>query len=279
MKVEQFVDLLKKNRGYLDWGTERLSNRFNVPHDVVIAVKRLIKSEGFGRNGKNRSKDESPSKVNSKVNTLFIVDLHLPFEHSKALNFCLYLQDKWNCERIIFLGDIIDNHFPSFHNISTKAKGGEEELELARQAIKGWYKAFPNAYICSGNHCSLSTRVAEANNLPQSWIKSINEVLEVPNWKISTKWEFDNFVAIHGTDGKSIKNKLFKYGGNKSIVQGHFHTSTSLEYYNENLWGMQLGALIDKNAYAFEYANNNSQTVILSAGVLVNGVPIIETLK
>ena len=283
MKIEQFANFLKENKGYLDWGTEKLSTKFNLPYDVVNAVKQLIKSEGYGR---NKTKDHSPKKEmikevtpSKKVNTLFIPDLHLPFVNSKALEFCINLKNKWNCERIIFLGDILDNHFPSFHNISTKAKGGEEELELARQEIKPWYKAFPNAYVCSGNHDSLNTRVAEANNLPLSWIKSITEVLNVPNWKVDTKWEFDNFVAIHGTDGKSIKNKLFKYGGNKSIIQGHFHTATSLEYFNNEIFGMQLGALINRKSYAFEYANNHASNVIMSAGIIVNGVPIIEILK
>jgi hypothetical protein len=213
-----------------------------------------------------------------KGNWLIIPDLHIPFEDKYALQFIKELRKKYNTLNTIFLGDILDMHFSSFHEISTRAKGADEELELARAAVKEWYRAFPNAFVCTSNHGDLPLRKAEYAGLSSQWIKTPSEVLNTPNWLYKTYWEFDNFIVTHGTDGKNMRGKLLKYNPNKSLIQGHFHTETSLEYVNNKVWLMQLGALIDTDAYAFEYAKNNSKATIKSAAVIVNGVPIIELM-
>jgi len=267
MRKDKLKDKLRKQSSYLRWSDSRLSDKFDVSERTVRTIRYELKQDGATGQRKIR------------VNTLIISDLHFPFEHKEALNFCIRIKEKWDCKRIVFLGDIIDGHFSSFHGISTRAKGADEELELTKEAIKPWYQAFPKAYICTGNHDAIFSRKLEASGVSNSWLRPIPEVLEIPNWKFKDSWEFEDFVCIHGTDGKVIKNKLFKYGGDKSIIQGHFHSDSKIEYYNNNLYGMQLGCLIDKDAYAFEYAKNTSAGIILSIGVIVNGVPIIETLK
>lgn len=266
--------LFREHPSYLDNGIGYLAKKFNTTIEEIKRAKESVKKEGISYERKSNT-----IKSTKDINTLIISDLHMPFNHKKALDFCIKLRDKWNCKRIISTGDLIDNHFSSFHDISTKAKGADEELKLVKKVLKPWYKEFPEMYICTGNHDAIVTRKTEYANLSKEWLRPINEVLEIPNWKFKDKWEFDNFVVIHGTDGKNIKNKLFKYGGNKSIIQAHFHSSTSLEYYNNNIFGLQLGALIDKDAYAFEYAKNTSNLTILSAAIIINGVPIIETMK
>lgn len=255
--MDTIYSVLKHNRGYLKKGNAWLSNQFNASTVDVRAARAKIKDE--------------------QKRYLIISDLHIPFEHKDALAFCKDIKDKWDCTDIVFVGDVLDLHFSSYHGVSSRASSADQELALAKEAIKEWYYAFPEAKVCLGNHDRIIYRKAEDEGISNEWIKSPSEVLDVPNWKFNMHWEFPNFVVTHGTDGKNMKAKLYKYG-NKSIVQGHYHTESKIEYVNEGTWTMQLGALIDKKAYAFEYARNTSRNTILSVGVVVNGVPIIETM-
>ena len=51
---------------------------------------------------------------------------------------------------IIFIGDIIDNHYASFHTTDPDGLGGGDELELAVEDVAKWYEAFPVADITIG---------------------------------------------------------------------------------------------------------------------------------
>ena len=258
MDRKEITIFLTTKSSYLKWGNKRLADYFSTTIEIIKQVRATL--------------------IFNNNRYLVIPDLHMPFEHKEALEFCVDLKRRYDCNKIVFLGDLLDNHFASFHSISTKAKGGSEELSLAKEALKPWYKEFPDAKVCTSNHDSIPERKLEAGSIPKEWLRPINEVLGIHNWEFKDTWDFGTWVAIHGTDGKSIKNKLFKYGGNKSIIQGHFHTGTSIEYYNNDIWGCQLGALIDSKAYAFEYAKNFANCNINSAAVIINGKPIIETL-
>ena len=46
---------------------------------------------------------------------LVIGDIHSPFELEGYLQFCKDTYANYNCNQVIFIGDIIDNHASSFH--------------------------------------------------------------------------------------------------------------------------------------------------------------------
>lgn len=227
---------------------------------------------------KKVNKLEKNSSTKYQTNTLIISDLHIPYENNKALEFCKYLQNKYSTTRTIFVGDILDNHAISSYTTSTKSKGSIKELDDSIEILQNWYKEFPEAFVCLGNHDTRVISKSDEIKLPVKWLKDYADVLQVPNWKFKDSWTFDDFTIIHGNDGKNIQAKLFKYK-NKSIIQGHWHTESNISYYNEGLWSMQLGCLVDIDSYAFNYAKSNARQFILSAGVIYNGIPIIETLK
>jgi hypothetical protein len=81
------------------------------------------------------------------MNTLIIGDLHEPFTREGYLKFCKSIQKRYNCKRVVFIGDVIDNHYPSFHTTDPDGYGGGTELELAIDKLSKWYKAFPEAYV------------------------------------------------------------------------------------------------------------------------------------
>ena len=86
-------------------------------------------------------------------NVLVIGDLHEPFCLDGYLDFCIEQYEIWNCNEVVYIGDIVDNHYSSFHEIDIEAEyTGKQELEVAIKRIARWYKAFPEATVVLGNH-------------------------------------------------------------------------------------------------------------------------------
>ena len=115
-------------------------------------------------------------------NVLVIGDLHEPFCLDKYLEFCVSKYEQYDCTEVVFIGDIIDNHYSSYHETNADGMGGADELELAIERISRWYKEFPEATVIIGNHDRMIFRKGQTSAIPSKWIKSYKEVLEVPNW-------------------------------------------------------------------------------------------------
>jgi metallophosphoesterase superfamily enzyme len=225
--------------------------------------------------------DPQINKQPEKENILIIGDLHTPFEHEKYLDFCIKMKHKYNTTKTIFIGDIIDNHYHSFHPTDPDGYSAGDELKRAKDRIKLWYKEFPNAIIIKGNHDILLQRRAYAHGLSKEWIKSLNEVLEVPKWNFTESYIFQNILFIHGT-GMSGVNAAYNKAlyEETSVVMGHQHTIANIIYVNQTKFAMIVGSGIDKNKYAFNYARFSKKPIILSCGIITtDNLPIIETMK
>ena len=148
------------------------TNRFRLkPHEIDVLMK--MRSE----------------QVN---NVLVIGDLHEPFCLPEYLDFCKEQYDKYNCNEVVFIGDIIDNHYSSYHETDADGLGGKDELELAVSRIQRWYSVFNKNVTCIiGNHDRIIMRKAQTSAIPSKWIKSYKEVLEVPNWTFTERYVKD----------------------------------------------------------------------------------------
>ena len=208
-------------------------------------------------------------------NVLVIGDLHEPFCLDGYLDFCKEQYDKFACNQVIFIGDIIDNHYSSYHEIDADGMGGGDELELAIKRIARWYKAFPKARVIIGNHDRLIMRKAQTSAIPSKWIKSYKQELEVPNWTFTERYEQDNVQYIHG-EGGTARTKC--RADMMNTVQGHLHTQCYTEHYvgqNYRVFGTQTGSGINFTEYSFSYAKAGRKPAIGCAVVLENGtIPI-----
>ena len=70
-------------------------------------------------------------RKNKTNNILVIGDIHCPFDLEGYLEFCKEQYHVHNCTEVVFIGDIIDNHFSSYHETSADGLGGGDELEYA----------------------------------------------------------------------------------------------------------------------------------------------------
>jgi len=204
-------------------------------------------------------------------NVLVVGDIHLPFEKEGYLEFCKTQYIKYNCTEVVFIGDIIDSHYSSYHEANPDGMSAGDELEVAIGKLKEWYKAFPEATVTIGNHDRIFLRKAFSAGLSQRWIKDINEVLEVPNWQFVDEVELYDVVYVHGEGGTAktrVKQEL------TSIVQGHLHTQAYVEWSvgaKHRCFAMQVGCGIDRKSYAMAYAKTGKKPIIGCAVVLDYG--------
>lgn len=203
---------------------------------------------------------------------LVIADLHLPFEHKDYLEFCKQLRDTYQPDGVIFIGDIIDHHYTSFHGADPDGMSAGDELELCIKRVKEWHTAFPNALVMIGNHDARVFRLAKDSKISKAWIRDYKEVLNTPTWQFMEEAIIDDVLYTHGSSGDAYKvatNRMI------STVQGHYHTKMGIQYINNGTWGMQVGCGIDRNSYAMGYAKGHSKEQLLGAGMVENGVPTV----
>lgn len=222
---------------------------------------------------------------NEDKRVLVIPDLHAPFIEPGFLEHCIGIYNKYSCNRVHFTGDLLDNSFSSFHEITPDGLSAGDELKYAIQQIKPFYEAFPEATICIGNHDAIISRKFVKAGLSEYWLKDFNDVLGTPGWVWRDSFEIDGVKYIHGT-GSSGRNGAINraINWNTNIVQGHIHTETSIIYHANNdrlIWSMQLGAAFDSKSYASNYAKNFTKKPIVAVGVILdNGnLPILEPMS
>ena len=213
-------------------------------------------------------------------NVLVIGDLHEPFCLDEYLDFCLEQYDTYNCNQVIFIGDVIDNHYSSYHETDADGLGGADELELAIKRISRWYRAFnqKGTKVIIGNHDRMIMRKAQTSAIPSKWIKSYKEVLDVPNWDFVERFEQDEVQYIHG-EGGTARTKC--RADMMNTVQGHLHTQCYTEHYvgkNFRVFGTQCGSGIKFSEYSFAYAKYGKKPAIACAVVLNNGTLPINLL-
>jgi len=206
-----------------------------------------------------------------KGNVLVIGDLHAPFTLDAYLDFCVEQRDRFNCKRIVFIGDVIDNHYASYHEPDPDGMSGGDELDVAIAKLKPWVQAFPKAWVTIGNHDRLVMRKAFSGGIPKKWIREYNDVLEAPGWKFVDEVVLDKVQYVHGEAGTArTKAKNDKF----STVQGHLHTQSYVENLfgrDSSTFGVQVGCGIDRKAYAMAYAKTGPKPAIGCAVVLDNG--------
>jgi len=212
-----------------------------------------------------------------KSRVLVIGDLHAPFDLDGYLDFCKGLKKKYKTNETIFIGDVIDNHYSSYHETDPDGLSGGGELRAAIDRVARWYKAFPKATVIVGNHDRMIMRKAFSSSIPKAWIKDYNDVLGTPGWSWVDRKVVDGVQYIHGEGGTArtrCKADLM------STVQGHLHTQAYTEWVvgaNYRVFGMQVGTGIDFDQYAFGYAKRGKKPAV-GAGIVLDGQTAINEL-
>jgi len=225
----------------------------------------------------NGNKKAAYDNLNKKERRILIIgDIHAPFVVDGYLDFCKETYAKYNCNQVIYIGDIVDNHYSSFHSTDPDGLGGGDELDYAIEEVSKWNKAFPIADVIIGNHDRIIMRKAFDSQIPSRWIRSYNEILKT-NWNWTERIVYDDVQYVHGEGGTArtkAKNDMM------STVQGHIHTQAYCEWMvgrNFRVFGMQVGCGVDGRSYATAYAKNFKKQAI-GCGVIFGGHTAINCL-
>lgn len=268
------IDFLFQKKGYLKKSPFVLSEVLSISIlEAQIALKTAKSVQPLINKKNDRFIPEAYTK-GDKSNILVIGDLHEPFCLDEYLMFNYNLQRQFNCGTIIFIGDIIDNHSSSYHEKSLDGVGANKEFSLAKKRIGEWYKVFPEATVCVGNHDRLILRKAQTTGISNNWIKDYKDGLNVEGWNFVDNIKINDIYFTHGENGsarKRCKDELM------STVQGHLHSEGYIEYFtgnNKKIFGMQVGCGVDMGSYGMSYAKDGKKPFIGSA-VIVKGTPIL----
>lgn len=209
---------------------------------------------------------------------LCVSDTQIPFEAPRALEFVQYIKRHYSIpdENMMHVGDELDAYhggrWPKDPNGQYSAVG---ELAESKRRLKEWYKAFPLMMLAISNHGLRWVRKASAAEIPSQMLRSYQEIIEAPpGWSWKLEWAVPTkhpFRVIHGLGYSSInsqRNAALDAG--ISTVHGHLiHAGIShVVTANQKLWGMCVGALIDPEAYAFEYGKEHRFKASLGVGVV-----------
>lgn len=211
------------------------------------------------------------------MRVLAVGDTHFPAVHPGYLHFCVDLRDKYKCDTVVHIGDVVDVHAISQHERSPDAQGPVDEYESAMKHIKQWKRVFPVMHICEGNHDARISRMAATVNIPSRFLKGYNELYNTPLWKWRPDHTFDEVYYTHGTGcGGSYPAFNIMAKMLLSVVSGHVHSAAGI-WWRANplrrIFGMNLGCGVDDKHVAFRYGENLKIRSILSAGVVIDGVP------
>lgn len=237
---------------------ESQTNRFRLKSHEIAALKKMREAD--------------------TRNILVVGDLHEPFCLDGYLEFCQEQYEIYNCNQVIFIGDILDNHAFSYHEPDPDGMSAGLELEKTIEKVAKWYSAFEYADVCIGNHDRLASRKSFSGGIPKAWIKSYNEVLGTPNWNWVESVVYDDVLYEHGEGGQAqakAKNNLM------SSICGHTHTEAYCKWFvgkRFRVFGMQVGCGVDGSTYAAAYAKNFKRQAIGCSVVLNNGTLPINLL-
>ena len=222
-------------------------------------------------------RDAYNNLIKKEKRILVVGDIHSPFDLDGYLDHCKEVYRKHNCNQVVFIGDVIDNHYSSYHETDANGMGGADELERAIERLRPYCRAFPKADVLIGNHDRMVMRKAQTSAIPKKWIKAYKDVLETPGWNFVDRVVYDDVQYIHGEAGTA---RTKARADMMNTVQGHLHTQCYVEWFvgaNFKIFGMQVGCGIDHDSYAMGYAKRGKKPAI-SCGVVIGGHTAINEM-
>jgi len=279
---KEIVNYLEKH----GWNITQAAKELGIPKTSFLrAIKRFGIQQGIVSEPEavkiteqepTREEFTTGQEKKKKSRVLVIGDMHEPFAHRNYLEFVREVYNEFGCDKIVFIGDVVDNHSISYHDHNPDGMSPGSELQQAKKKLQKWAKAFPEALVCIGNHDELLYRKAVTHGLPNEVFRGFNGVYGTPvTWQWRLSWELDNVLYQHGTgnSGESAhKTRALK--NRQSTVIGHVHSHAGVAYMaseKDLIFGMNVGCGIDIKSYAMLYGRNFVCRPTLGCGVVLEG--------
>jgi predicted phosphodiesterase len=213
---------------------------------------------------------------------LVIPDLHSPFILKGYFEFVKNVRRKWKTDTTVFLGDIFDFHVVSRHLKSPDADGAKEEYNKALKELQKWYKEFPRAFVCVGNHDARLYRQGAEVAIPTTLLPTYKEWTKCPKgWDWAMEHEIDGAIYMHGTaskfNGQGPHVQAAKTNMQNTVI-GHYHTLFGVSYLankNQLVFGAIGGCGMDSASYAAKYAEERLVKPVVGCLVILPGSVVV----
>jgi hypothetical protein len=223
---------------------------------------------------------------------LVLPDLQLPFEHVEALRFAKAVQREFHipASNILNVGDEADQYHGTLYPKDPDALlTARQELKITRDKVRIWGNAFPEMRLAVSNHGLRWVKKAAAADIPSELLRCYRELIGAPEgWKWKEQWIIKGrhpFLMFHGMGYSGAgAYRLAPVDKGISTVFGHLHANAGIakiETAEKSLWGMNVGCLIDNDAFAFKYGKHNRHKPWLGCGVIIDGglTPLLLPLE
>lgn len=267
--------------------------------DITIKeLKRLVQKEGGYRPASRASgipestirrklgrvpANKRPTSFSNHKPVLTISDTHAPAMRPEAVDFLHETYKKYNCDRVVHIGDLVDFHNLSYHEKAVGGIGANEEYVEARKQVAALAKAFPRVDWLIGNHDALNQRKATTFGIPQYLLKDYSQLFDLPDWTVHNRFstlEIDSVLYRHGDKGSgaklaALKNAVVEF---QSLVQGHHHTQAGVEYFANQaklVFGLQVGCVCDQDHEIMQYGRQYVGKPIAGCGVVIDATHAI----
>lgn len=225
-----------------------------------------------------RSKSSNNYKpyLNGNPNNILVIgDSHIPHQHPEYLDFLQSLQRKWNCGKVIHIGDIVDFTSTSYHDNHPEMPSPAYEFEYTKIELEKWQKAFPDMIVTIGNHDRRVARKMSGNDIYRVWQRSFNDVFNV-TWQFVPEYIYNNIYFCHG---EGVTARITALQKQMSTVQGHRHGETYIDFPAKSLFAVQTPLGVNRSSLAFDYAKADPKEWTIGACVILNNsTPVIERL-
>tara|TARA_R110000744_G_scaffold113959_3_gene213202 strand:+ start:4627 stop:5475 length:849 start_codon:yes stop_codon:yes gene_type:complete len=240
----------------------------------LVAESSGVSPSTVDRAMRNRSKPKSKKDVEQVVG--IIGDSHLPYEHKDYLQFCIDTFKSYGVNRVIHIGDLIDNHGLSFHDNEPSLLGSTGERNLVLDQLEPWFEAFPDLTLIQGNHDMMANRKAVKMGIdPTIYMRPLGDVYNFPKgWDIENQLVINGVMYHHGETALGLNG--FRNDAQKRMmntVTGHCHSNFGVSYTatdHRMVYGLAVGCGVDNDSMAFAYGKNFKQKPILGCGIVAN---------
>lgn len=209
---------------------------------------------------------------------LAIPDLQAPYHHSGAVEFLRRVKKEVEPDYVVCLGDELDQYTLSTYPHDPDADSAGTEYRKAIRVWKEIYKIFPSAYAVTSNHVERVAKRAIESGIPSGYLKTVKEFMQAPDgWKWKDSWVLEGVKYEHGERAGGLAGlRNLVIANMRSTVIGHQHEcpgTTFVSNGDRNLWGLNVGCLVNQYSHGLRYTKKNRHKPVLGCGVIVDNVP------
>lgn len=213
-------------------------------------------------------------------------DIHAPYHDKRVLDFLNDLNNEYKFDRIIDIGDTLDNYATSRYPKDPGAKNVVQELKKAKKFIKKLGALFPKVDLMESNHCDRAYRRAMNNGIPREWLLKYKDLIGAPDgWN----WHEQKTITINST-----RQQVFfahtKTGTTLNVaktvgcnaVLGHHHNKMGVQFFNTpntSYFAADTGCLLSDTGSAFTYNRGNVIRPIKGCLLILEGQPVSIRLE